>query len=583
MKSRSAARTVSSVVLLALAFVAACSDTPAIVDPGPTPVASVAVTPPAHSLIVGQQATLQAKPKASNGDDLDRAVTWSSENAALATVSDAGVVTTLGVGEVAIRATSEGRVGRAVLTILPVPPVPVAEVRLSADDEIVLEWNGTAQITATALDADGNVLENRGPVQWQSNRTSVATVQDGRIVAITAGTATITAVIEGVTSQVGVRVNEAPVTSVAIEAGTTGLEVNETIVFSARITRASGEYFYGPTEWTSSAPAIARVAHVDIMYATIETLAEGSVTLTAARDGKSASLTLQVTARPTHDLIYNKWTGSNSEIFVLGLGANGVVPLKLNAGNVSREPSPSPDGTQLVFAVTQPLQNGGGEIQNDLYIVNRNGQNMRWLTRTGGIEDQPKWSPDGTKILFHGVVDGRPDLYVVNVDGTGLFNVTATTPAEMTDRRHPVWSPDGSRIAFIGAVGGQHKVWSIKADGTDARQVTTDAGFDIWPSYSPDGTRIAFTRYNAAVPTYGNDVMIVSAQGGAPTRLALPGDQAMPAWSPDGGYIAVSGAAVAGSGQLEIFTLRPDGSGLRLRTVNPVWGGGVAPAWITRQ
>jgi TolB protein len=293
----------------------------------------------------------------------------------------------------------------------------------------------------------------------------------------------------------------------------------------------------------------------------------------------SASLTLRVTPRTTADLIYNRWSGTASEIFTLGLAVDGVPPVRINAGNVSREASPSPDGTQLVFAISQrtPM----GEIQNDLYIVNRNGLNMRWLTRTDGIEDQPKWSPEGTKILFHGTTD-RSDLFVINVDGTGLTNLTAGFPATMTDKRNPAWSADGSRIAFIGAVNGQHKVWVMNSDGTNARQVTTDAGFDQTPSFSPDGEQIVFARYNAAAPQLGDDVMIVSAAGGPVTRLALPGDQRTPAWSPDGRYIAISGTATVGSGQSEIYTLRPDGTGLKLRTINPAWGGGVSPAWIKR-
>jgi Tol biopolymer transport system component len=135
---------------------------------------------------------------------------------------------------------------------------------------------------------------------------------------------------------------------------------------------------------------------------------------------------------------------------------------------------------------------------------------------------------------------------------------------------------------FIGVTETQHKVWTMKADGTDARQITTDSGLDRFPTFSPDGQRIAFNRFNGAVPSYGDDIMIVPTAGGTPTRLALPGDQLNPAWSPDGRYIAVNGSAVAGQGQSEIYTLRPDGTALRLRTMNPAWGGGFNPAWISR-
>ena len=574
MSTRIRLRAVQMTAALLLAVLAACSDAvaPAI------PVASVVVAPSSSLLTVGTQVTLQATPTAANGEELERPVTWSSEDEALATVSSTGVVSALGAGTVGIRATSEGHAGRAVLTIVPVEPVPVAEVQLSVDNEIVLAWDGETTISAVALDAQGNVLVGR-PVQWHTTKPNVVAVNHGALYAIRPGSAIVSAIIEGKAGSVGVRVLDPPITAIQIE-GPTGLEVGEVAAFASRITWANGEVLYGPVSWSSSAPDFISVEPGDLWGVALAGRAPGVATITASRNGISASVTLRVTLRPTHDLLYNKWTGPSSEIFALSLANAGSNPVRLNAGNVSREPSPSPDGTQFVFTVRQLLWTG--EWQNDLYIVNRNGMNMRWLTRLPGVEDQPEWSPDGRKILFRYVVDDRSDLYVINVDGTGLTNLTAAFPATMTDRRDPAWSRDGSRIAFIGAVAGQHKVWVMDADGSNARQVTTDAGFDMTPTFAPDGQRIAFTRYNAAEPALGDDVMIVTLQGGTPTRLALAGDQRTPAWSPDGHYIAVSGSSVAGQGTSEIFTLRPDGTGLRLRTVNPAWGGGFNPAWIAR-
>ncbi|MGH7637969.1 MAG: Ig-like domain-containing protein [Gemmatimonadaceae bacterium] len=581
MSTSIAARAVSKALLIALALLAACGDSNPIVEPPPpVAVATVAVSPPNQSLIVGSQLTLEATPKSANGQELDRAVTWTSANEQYATVSATGVVTALAVGEVSIRATSEGKFGLAVITILPVPQVPVTDVRLSVDEEIVLEWDGVASITARAYDAEGNELVDRH-IQWSSNRPSIAAVVNGTIEAQNPGTATITATVEGIVASVGVRVNQAPIVSISIAAATTGLEVGESFVFAAPVERANGETTYGPADWTSSTPGVARVEHTDVMYAVVEALSEGTFTLSASVEGKTASLTLTVTAKPTYDLIYNRWKDGGSEIFTLSTLNTSEVPVKINAGNVSREASPSPDGTQLVFAVSQTNPTTG-EPQNDLYIVNRNGMNMRWLTRMSGLEDQPQWSPDGTKILFHAIVDSKIDLYTINPDGSGLTNLTSFIGAEMVDKRQPTWSRNGLFIAFIGAIGGSYKVFMIDANGSNLRQITTDAGFDMSPTFSPDGQKIAFVRHNTAAPALGDDIMIVNVNGGLTVRHALAGDQRTPSWSPDGTFIAVSGTQVAGTGISQIYTMRVDGSGLRLRTVNPAHGGGVAPAWIAR-
>jgi len=577
-------RVVHMLVLLAAALATACGSADVNSPLEPTPVAAVDVTAPSPTLFVGGRMTLVATPRAFNGQPLQRAVAWSSTDERIATVSAAGVVTAVTPGPVSIVASSESRTGIAPIVVTQVP-APIAEVRISVDDEVQLEWNGTAQLSAVPLDADGNVLPAR-PVQWLSNRTDVASVSaTGVVQAVGAGLGWITAVIDGLSAQVGVRVKRAPVDSVVLDlpVGASGLEVGETVLVGTRVRLVSGQLVESPLVWTSSDPAVATASSTAATAAAVVAHGAGVVTLTGTSEGKSATLQLRITPKPTHDLIYSRRNAQNaSEIFVLSLDVPGAAPVRVNAGSVSRDPSPSPDGTQLVFAVSQidPL----GQEQDDLYIVNRNGLNMRWLTRTPGMELEPSWSPDGTKIVFR-TIDGRPEnsaLWIVNVDGTGLTKLTTALPAGVTDPGHPDWSPDGRRIVFTAAHNLTHKVWTINADGSGATQLTTDAGFDMNPTWSPDGTRIAFTRYDAAAPANGWDVLVVPVTGGAAVRLALPGDQLLPAWSPDGQYIAVTGTVVAGQGTQNLYTLRPDGSGLRLRTVNAAWGGGSAPAWVRR-
>lgn len=129
---------------------------------------------------------------------------------------------------------------------------------------------------------------------------------------------------------------------------------------------------------------------------------------------------------------------------------------------------------------------------------------------------------------------------------------------------------------------GQHKVWLMNADGTNLRQLTKDAGFDSSPTWSPDGSTIAFTRWNVANPALGEDIMIVPLATGTPRRIALAGDQRSPAWSPDGRLIAYAGTVVSGTGTSALYTIRPDGSGVRARTAHVQGSGAFGPAWITR-
>ena len=574
-------------LLLATVLAAACSASD-IQQPqqGPKPVSAVQVSSPSPTLQVGRQLTMVATPRAADGEALQRTVTWSSTNEQVATVSASGVVTAIAPGPVTIVATSESRSGSASIVVAEAPLVSVAEVRLSVDEEVQLDWDGSAQLHALALDAQGNVLPGRA-AQWSSSKpTVVAVSQTGAVRAVGPGVANLTASIEGVPATVGVRVKSAPVTEVilSVPIGASGLEAGETIFVGTRVKLASGQIVDSPLHWTSSDPSVATASSNAPGAAAVVAHGAGVAALSGSVDGKSATVQLRISQKPTHDLIYSRWDGATaSEIFILPLGTAGATPVRINAGSVSRDPSPSPDGSQLVFAVSQrgPL----GDDQHDLYIVNRNGLNMRRLTSDAGMEYEPAWSPDGTKILFTATDASGTDqgIWTVNVDGSGLRKLTAALPAGMSNTRNPSWSPDSRRIAFTAAVNGQHKVWTMNADGSGATQLTTGAGFDVNPAWSPDGTQIAFSRYNAAIPANGWDIVIVPAAGGAASQIELVGDQLLPAWSPDGRYIALTGTAVAGQGLQNLYTLRPDGSGLRLRTVNPAWSGGIAPAWVIRQ
>src|SRR5205809_159788 len=94
------------------------SDTAILTVTCPTPVASVSVAPAAASVQVSGTVQLTATPKDANGTPLSgRAVSWSSSNTSVATVSSSGVVTGAAAGAATITATSEGQSGSATVTV----------------------------------------------------------------------------------------------------------------------------------------------------------------------------------------------------------------------------------------------------------------------------------------------------------------------------------------------------------------------------------------------------------------------------------------------------------------------------------
>jgi len=110
------------------------TDTATITVSCPTPVATVSVTPASASVLAGQTVQLTAIPLDANGNPLSgRVVTWSSDNATVASVSASGVVTANVVGSATITATSEGQSATSSITVtgVPVASVTVAPATVS--------------------------------------------------------------------------------------------------------------------------------------------------------------------------------------------------------------------------------------------------------------------------------------------------------------------------------------------------------------------------------------------------------------------------------------------------------------------
>ena len=82
----------------------------------------------------------------------------------------------------------------------------------------------------------------------------------------------------------------------------------------------------------------------------------------------------------------------------------------------------------------------------------------------------PVWSPGGGKIAFQAQKDNRDrwDIYTVNLDGTGLQNLTNSPSSDEA----PDWSPDGRRIAFQSRQGNNIDIFLMDSDGSNRIRLT---------------------------------------------------------------------------------------------------------------
>src|SRR3989454_9034300 len=250
------------------------SDT-AVVTVTPVPVASVTVSPASASAQVGQAVQFSATTKDSAAGVLTgRAVSWSSSNPSVASVSGSGLVTAMAAGSAMITATSEGQSGTSSITVTNVPVASVALTPATA----TIQVGQTQQLAATLKDASGNTLSGRA-VSWSSATPSVASVSgSGLVTGITVGSATLAATSEGQSGTAAIAVTTIPVASVAVTPASAGIQVGQTVQLTATPKDGSGSPLSGrAVTWASSNPSVATVSGSGLVTA----LAAGSAVITA--------------------------------------------------------------------------------------------------------------------------------------------------------------------------------------------------------------------------------------------------------------------------------------------------------------
>ncbi len=210
-------------------------------------------------------------------------------------------------------------------------------------------------------------------------------------------------------------------------------------------------------------------------------------------------------------------------------------------------PSPSPDGSMVVFSVTEPAYDEKDQVI-DLWIAPVNGSApARRLTSTKGGESDVAWSPDSRRIAFVAKREGDEvnQIYVLSLAGGDPIRITSVPMAARTPR----FSPDGAMIAFQSAVyPGATDVESnrkIVAERKEAKfKVRIYEGFPIrrWDRWLDDArTHLLVVSPNEAGAS-PRDLLAgtsLSAPGFAAGPASGSSDSLNPAWAPDGRSIVV--------------------------------------------
>lgn len=253
------------------------------------------------------------------------------------------------------------------------------------------------------------------------------------------------------------------------------------------------------------------------------------------------------------------------------INADGTGDTELTAGLfiIDDDPVYSPDGSKIAFTRR-------GSSKSEICIMNADGTNVVSLI-PGSVPPQtndwdPSWSPDGSKLVFSSNRSGagKAEIWMANADGTGLHRLTTSIQVSSDGQGaifsmdlDAAWSPDGSKIAFVSTRDGltDSELYLMNPDGTNALRLTDDALDDHMPAWSPDSQKIALAK--------GNGVGIVIMNRDGTNLVNIAPSSAWPAWSPDGTRLAFMQLDPNNNFNGNIFITKTDGTNKVRVTNNP--------------
>jgi Tol biopolymer transport system component len=234
-------------------------------------------------------------------------------------------------------------------------------------------------------------------------------------------------------------------------------------------------------------------------------------------------------------------------------------------------PTPSPSPTLAPISLTGQIAfERSVDGNTDLYLMNLDRTGLVRLTDDPSRDAAPSWSADGRRIVFTRGSGGARDVYVVNADGTGEARLTDSPEGEDS----AAFSPDGSEIVFLRYVDPTYfDIFVMGSDGSNQRRVWhKDGVFANGPRWSPDGEAIYFNEDETAGG--GIDIVRLDVATNETTRIAAaPGDDSSFAISSDGSTVAFQSDRSPGG----IFLMAIDGSDVRHLTGS--WTKGYALSW----
>lgn len=236
--------------------------------------------------------------------------------------------------------------------------------------------------------------------------------------------------------------------------------------------------------------------------------------------------------------------------------------------------TPEPTATSVPSPTITPVGGGNGQIAfvstrtgvPQVYVINVDGTGLRQITNEQDGACQPDWSPDGLRLVYISPCRQKQDVYLGSslylIDVTGE-NRTSIPPGLGADFE-PAWSPDGKRIAFTSLRDGYMEIYMINLETNQVTRLTRAQGvsgaiYARMPAWNPSGFQVAYvlkrTGVNQIWVTTDSDANLSKPND----QLAQTGDNAndyLPVWTRDGQFILFNETNREGTAPAWLMSIR---------------------------
>lgn len=199
-------------------------------------------------------------------------------------------------------------------------------------------------------------------------------------------------------------------------------------------------------------------------------------------------------------IVFQSERDGNREVYVMNADGSGQRNLSLN-GFEDSHPKWSPDGSRIIF---DSARDDPANTSTEIYIMDGDGSHQTRLTNHDNWDSYASLSPDGRRILWRRVTSSGGDtpsgrnseIFIMDRDGGDVRNLSSHGAFD----GYPAWSPDGRRIFFSsnrdGAAFEDFNIYAMSPDGTGVRRLTqTIPGVEqVRPMPLPDGKTLVFNR-----------------------------------------------------------------------------------------